>query len=563
VITFAAMKACLLVLALAVAGASRGFANGESAFPNGVAAGDVDATSAILWARAEKRGRLTFLYRPLGTSSGRIGTRTVFVDDPRVPAKAAIDRLIPGTDYVYAAFSWSDRKSRTGFFKTASPPGVRAGLRFGVSGDSRGELTPFPAVAPAVQRRLDFFVNLGDTIYADVPSPALPKEQAETLEDFRTKHDEVLSEALGLNALGDLRSSTAIFALIDDHEVTNDFAGGAHPSSDPRFAFTDELFINETGLYRTGLAAFLEYNPLRRELHSATSDPRTEGKLKLYRTRRHGNDAALFLLDARSFRDEELPPVENPLDAAEVSEFLTASFHPERTMLGRAQIEDLKKDLLLAHREGVTWKFIFVPEPIQNLGVLAAGDRFEGYAAERTELLRFIDQRDIANVVFVAADIHGTLVNNLTYQLAPFQPQIPLASFEITTGPVAYDAPFGATVIRLARERGLDLRPFYDGLPREGKDFFVTFLLNAFLLLLGYDPVGLEGSLIDAELLAGTYYPIHVYGWTEFEIDRRTQALTVTTYGIDPYTEEDLQTIPDEVLSRRPQVVSRFRVTPK
>jgi 3-phytase/alkaline phosphatase D len=557
------MKACLLVLALVMAGASRGFASGGSAFPNGVAAGDVEATSAILWARAEKRGRLTFLYRPLGASSGRIETRTVFVDDPQVPAKAAIDRLIPGTDYIYAAFSWSDRKSRTGFFKTASSPGVRAGLRFGVSGDSRGELSPYPAIVPAIERRLDFFVNLGDTIYADVASPAVPKDQAETLEEFRTKHEEVLSEALGLNALGDLRSSTAFFSVIDDHEVTNDFAGGAHPSSDPRFPFTDEELINETGLYRNGLAAFREYNPIRKELHSGTSEPRTEGKLKLYRRRRYGDDAALFLLDARSFRDEELPSVENPLDPAEVSEFLSASFNEDRTMLGRAQLEDLKRDLLLAESGGVTWKFIFVPEPIQNLGVLAASDRFEGYAAERTEILRFIDERDIANVVFVAADIHGTLVNNLTYQLGPFQPQIPLASFEITTGPIAYDAPFGPAVMRALQERGIDLRPFYDGLPREGKDYFVTFLLNVFLLLLGYDPIGLEGSPIDAQLLAGTYYPIHVYGWTEFEIDRRTQALTVTTYGIDPYTEEDLHTIPDEVLSRRPQVVSRFQVTPK
>jgi phosphodiesterase/alkaline phosphatase D-like protein len=556
------MSARVLVV-LAILAGPAAFAENGPVLPNGVAAGDVDTTSAVLWARAETKGRLTFLFRPLGSLAGKIRTRTVFVDDPQVPVKVAIDRLIPGTEYVYAAFSWSDRKSRTGLFQTAAPPGVHTGLRFGVSGDSRGELSPYPAIVSALERRLDFFVNLGDTIYADVASPAVPKDQAESLEEFRRKHEEVLSEALGLNAVADLRSATAYLSVIDDHEVTNDFAGGAHPSSDPRFPFIDEEFINETALYRNGIAAFLEYNPIRKQLHSGTSDPRTEGKVKLYRSRRYGDDAALFLLDARSFRDEELPSVENPLDLAAVGEFLNASFDEGRTMLGRAQLDDLKKDLLLAERAGVTWKFIFVPEPIQNLGVLAASDRFEGYAAERTELLRFIDERDIANVVFVAADIHGTLVNNLTYQLGPFQPQIPLAAFEITTGPIAYDAPFGATVIRVAQERGFDLRPFYDPLSREGKDFFVTAILNVFLWLLGYDPIGLEGSPIDAQLLAGTYYSIHMYGWTELEIDRDTQALTVTTYGIDPYTEEDLHTNPDDVLSRRPQVVSRFRVTPK
>lgn len=37
---------------------------------------------------------------------------------------------------------------------------------------------------------------------------------------------EQYAQAAGLNALGDLRGSTALWATIDDHEVTNDFAGG-------------------------------------------------------------------------------------------------------------------------------------------------------------------------------------------------------------------------------------------------------------------------------------------------------------------------------------------------
>jgi phosphodiesterase/alkaline phosphatase D-like protein len=91
-----------------------------------------------------------------------------------------------------------------------------------------------------------------------------------------------------------------------------------------------------------------------------------------------------------------------------------------------------------------------LPEPIQNLGVIAASDRYEGYAAERAALLKFIDDNNISNVVFVSADIHGTLVNNLTYQLGPGLPQIPTNAFEISTGSVAYDAPFGPTVLQLA-----------------------------------------------------------------------------------------------------------------
>ncbi len=79
-----------------------------------------------------------------------------------------------------------------------------------------------------------------------------------------------------------------------------------------------------------------------------------------------------------------------------------------------------------------------LPEPIQHRGLMSAQDRFEGYAAERAELLQFVVDNEIANVVFVAADIHGTLVNNITYSLGPETSQIPTQAFEVTVGPVAY-----------------------------------------------------------------------------------------------------------------------------
>lgn len=82
-------------------------------------------------------------------------------------------------------------------------------------------------------------------------------------------------------------------------------------------------------------------------------------------------------------------------------------------MLGSQQLADLKADLLSAQVGGVPWKFVMVPEPIQQLGVNGAADRFEGYYAERNDLLSYIDQNEIQNVAFVAADIHGTLVNDL------------------------------------------------------------------------------------------------------------------------------------------------------
>ena len=142
--------------------------------------------------------------------------------------------------------------------------------------------------------------------------------------------------------------------------------------------------------------------------------------------------------DARSFRDAALEQPD-PEDPEAIAEFLTASLTEDRTLLGEPQLEDLKQDLVAAEESGITWKFVMAPEPIQNFGPeIFPADRGEGYAKERTEILSFIEENDISNVVFVAADIHGTTVNNLTYQEEPGGEQIATSAFEITTGGVAH-----------------------------------------------------------------------------------------------------------------------------
>jgi phosphodiesterase/alkaline phosphatase D-like protein len=205
-----------------------------------------------------------------------------------------------------------------------------------------------------------------------------------------------------------------------DHEVTNNFAGGAPPASDARFSGTKATFINDTPLYENGIRAFQEYNALRNETYGSSTrsspvEARFDGEQKFYRFNTYGDDAAILVVDARSFRDA-------PLKAADVSSsldvgrFMYQSFDSGRTLLGRTQLDLLKHDLAKSQADGITWKFVMLPEPIQNLGPVGAEDRFEGYAAERTSLLRFIKEQGIENVVFVSADHHGTVINNLTYQ---------------------------------------------------------------------------------------------------------------------------------------------------
>lgn len=548
-----------VILGLAGAGPDRTMA---AELPNGVAAGDVTPDSAVLWARASRRGAVRF---QVSESNDFRGVRTfaVPVADATVPAKLHLEGLQAGTTYYYRAFDAAGDSS-DGRFRTPPPACTDTGVRFGVSGDWRGELAPYPAIRNAAARDLDFFVAHGDTIYAE--NYSVPSEPtASTLEEYRAKHDLGMTTTLGLNTWRELRGSTALLATIDDHEVVNDFAGGAPPSSDANFAGDPGQFINETTRYQAGLRAFHEYMPIEELRYGQTGDPRTAGKLRLFRERTYGNAAAVIVLDNRSFRDTGLPAVTDLTSPAAVGAFLFASFNPARTMLGAAQKAELKAALLRAQQDGVVWKFVLVPEPIQNLGVVAASDRFEGYAAERTEILKFVDDNDIDNVVFVAADIHGTLVNNLSYQLGPFQPQIPLVSFEISTGAVAFDAPFGPTVVDLAAGLGL-LTPaqvaFYDSLPVPFRDTFVGGLVDQQVLPLGYDPVGLAGSSVNAALLAGGYVATHSYGWTEFDVDLQTKALQVTTYGIPPYDYTTLQSDPDAVTALQPVVVSRFSVTP-
>jgi len=547
--------------------------------PNQVASGDTTQSSTVLWTRSEVAGTVKFEYSTYSDFSQIAGTQTVTVTNPLQPVKVQVDGLMPNTPYYYRATDAAGAIG-VGQFNTTAEVGTRTGLRFGAAGDWRGELSPYPAIANADQQNLAFFISLGDTIYADFPSPALNKPQAETLEEYRLKHNEVYSQRNGLNTWGDLRSSTSILAVIDDHEVINDFAGGALASSDPRLKdVTPGKLVNDTALYENGLQTFQEYNPIRDEFYGETGDARTAGERKLYRYNTYGNDAASFVLDARSFRDTELEGVTNPANASQVTNFLVQSYNPARTLLGRQQVADLKKDLLNAEQQGITWKYIVVPEPIQNLGIVAASDRFEGYAAERTEILKFINDNDISNVVFISADIHSTLVNNLTYQTAPGQAQIATSAFEITTGSVGFDAPFGPTVADLASGLGLlsaEQKAFYDLLPvtndadslLNDKDDFIKQLVNSQLQPFGYDPLGLNDNLavaggkINAKLLQGDYLSTQTYAWTQFDIDALTQKLTVTTYGIPYYTEAELNANPSEIASRTQTVVSQFEVQP-
>lgn len=547
--------------------------------PSGVASGDVTQTTAVLLAYTRAIGDVTFEW---GLDENYGDSAVVTIPDRNIiePVKHFLTDLMPGMMYYYCATDAAGSMA-AGSFRTSDDLDVSDGFRFGIAGDWQ-QAPPYPSLSNFGEQDLEVFVKLGDTIYADLDTPINPGfDQARTLDDFRLKHAEVVSERFGVNFMKDVYENTPVIGTTDDHEVVDNFAGGAAPGDSPDAdppLFTDPVdYVNDTVAYEEAFQAFQEYHPFRNDFWTGTNDPRTEDERKLYRFNYYGSDAAIFVLDSRSFRDAQLDPG-NPFDPAP---FLFAAYDSTRTMLSRAQVNQLKNDLLAAKDMGITWKFIVIPEPIQNFGVVNAEDRFEGYAAERAEILHHLEASGIENVIFMAGDFHGTVVNNLTFQFAPLQDQYATGAFEVMTGPVAFfNGLFGPTVVQLAFNYGLIDQGQYDlynSLPVandmdsdiDDKDDFVKFLINSQTGPLGYDPVGLNENLpvadgrIDAELLAGDYIAVHTFGWTEFDIDAQTSALLVTTYGIAPYSEEDLLADADDVINRVPEIVSQFSVQPQ
>ena len=236
-----------------------------STLPHGVASGDVTQTSAVLWVHGTALGEITFEYSVLDDFAVIDGHETAAVVDMNQPVKVEISELFPATQYYYRVID-AQNEAEVGKLRTPWDIGVSAGLRFGASGDWQ-QVPPFPSLKNVPERDLDFFIKLGDSIYADSETPALPGAvQARTLDDFRLKHGENLSARFGSNVMALLNTSTPILATIDDHEIVDNFAGGAVPGQSPDAPdvhplepplFTDAVdFVNETQVYRDAIQAF-------------------------------------------------------------------------------------------------------------------------------------------------------------------------------------------------------------------------------------------------------------------------------------------------------------------
>jgi alkaline phosphatase D len=456
------MRLLPLVFAIAALAALPATAAAKG-FSNGVAAAEVKPTSALVWTRADKTGAVTLEISRSKTFRGavvRTPLRARAGADRTVQAR--VTQLRPGTRYHYRFRSGSDLSER-GTFKTAPRAGANAKVRFAWTGDSDPVKSPYGtgltfgafAVFEQMRRaRNDFNVNLGDTIYSDTDSSQeFTDPVALTVAQKRAKYRAIL-EAANLRRL---RAAAGMYNHWDDHEFLNDFAIGQtqYPTASGTQPGQPKRVITVDGrkLYRDGVKAFREYMPV-----SYTK------RAGIYRSFRWGRNLEVFFLDERSFRSngaDDGPECSNPPGSGSRDFAPTAPQRirslfslvipalaqpappaclaklndPSRTLLGKRQYTAFTKAI---KRSSARWKVVMNELPIQQF-YIDPYDRWEGYAAERAKLITFL-RDNVKGVVFLSADVHANLVNDVRLKTLEDGGPVNSGILEVTTGPAGTDS---------------------------------------------------------------------------------------------------------------------------
>lgn len=337
------------------------------AFPLGVASGDVSDEGAVVWTRHDGPGRL--LLAVFDDDDGAPGELVASVT-PEVRAAGdegcvvhvAVGGVEPGARYHYGFYVVGRRgavsgRSPLGSFRAGRAPDDDRPLVVGASACTKAG-QDLSLLERAAEREADVWVLLGDTVYAD---------GARNLDEYRGAWRD------GLRARGyrDLRRRVPVLATWDDHEVTNNF--------DPETI--------DPALLAAARRAFFEHQPLSR-------DP--DDEQRIWRRRRFGAALEVFVLDTRG---ERRPSTRDTPDAEYIS---------------REQMTWLKRGLV---ESDAACKLIVNSVPIAEYPFpFESADRWQGYVAQRTELLSFVDDEEVSGVVWLSGDIHMGYVGRLANQ---------------------------------------------------------------------------------------------------------------------------------------------------
>jgi alkaline phosphatase D len=402
-------------------------------FYHGVASGDPLSDRVIIWTRVtpEDQGltavpvdwRMATDPELTNVIANGNATATLAKD---FTIKVDVTGLSPGTTYYYG-FTALGRHSLTGKTKTTPVAGNIRHFKFGVVSCSNYQAGYFNAYGRLAERTdLDAIIHLGDYIY-EYGDRAYgnntvwqervlePTNEIISLEDYRTRYS---TYRLDTNLIR-LHQQYPFITIWDDHESANDsYASGAENHDEATEGQWAERKENAKKSY-------FEWMPIRDNARS-----------QVYRRIQYGDLMDLILLDTRlEGREQQINDIEDE-----------ALYDPDRTILGSVQKTWLLDQLANSTAQ---WKIIGQQVIFAELNVGWAGslvdstyaatesaflDIWDGYPAERSQIVDFIKDGAIDNVVILTGDFHCSF------------------GFDIADPPVG---------VNLQEVQDLGLQPFY------------------------------------------------------------------------------------------------------
>ena len=309
------------------------------------AAFDAAHDSVLIWVRGDGPARVRVDFGGDATSARfAAGPSTVLAKGTDYSATLPLTQLAPGKSWIYRIVDAESGKplSEPGRFKTA--PTDAAPFTFAFSADMEESYQPFKLFDVIDSKQPDFFLHLGDTVYADHPKQ---KRFSPSVSHYRNKHAANRKDRHLQNFL----ARHVTYAIWDDHE-TEDNCNSLNPHMEK------------------ALQVFKEYWPCK------AADPAA-----LYRQFSWAG-IDFFILDTRRFRSQQ-----------------TATDGPDKTMLGSGQ-KDWFKERLKAST--APFKFIITSVPFHGSAV----DTWGPYRTERDELAGFIRGEKIRGTIFLTGDYH-------------------------------------------------------------------------------------------------------------------------------------------------------------
>jgi alkaline phosphatase D len=382
----------------------------QDPFTLGVASGDPDSRSVVLWTR--------LVTQPLEPEGGmpreaidvhwevahddtfqQLIASGVSVASPELghSVHVEVNHLEPDRWYWYRfrageAVSALGR-TRTMPARTVLPPR----LSFAFASCQNYEQGLYTAYQQMATEDLDLVFHLGDYIYEGAGKPGKTRQHAgeeiRSLADYRVRHAQYRSDPL----LHGMHARCPWFVTWDDHEFDNNYAN----------AISEEEGVDPVEfLYRrlNAYQAYYEAMPLRQ-----ASLPQG-ANMQLYRRADFGRLANLLILDTRQYRtDQPNGDQRTPLNET--------ALNSGNTILGRSQKNWLYQNLIQSQ---CTWNVLAQQVMMGMVTLSQKGDpdsyvmdQWPGYSHERMEVIRFIQERRIANPVVLTGDIHSNWVNDL------------------------------------------------------------------------------------------------------------------------------------------------------